>query len=301
MKTLWGNEMRNKAINAWGLFLLLLIMFSLPLGFLFSYDRKARVSVDKAPVHLDPTKKSPVVATLDKGTLLTLSSERKYRKYWDYVYFNSGRAGQIKSGYILDDSIERLYQKTKVLTIQGDGVKSENPEEIRNHFRSTRWGMSKEQVVGIEGRPNHLENSKGLDFIQYPQRILNMNCLIGYMFAENKLAKAKYSFLGKRGDKKHYIQEYDKIKEILIKIYGKPVNEWAVWYDPQYKNDHSSWELAVCQGHLELNSKWKDTETEILLHLSGGNNRLSLEVDYSGLEYMDLAKKAQAKSPLDLW
>jgi len=293
--------MRNISRNVWDLLLVLLIMFSLPLGFLFSSDKKVRVCVDKASVHLDPEKKSPVVATLDKGTLLTLGNERKFRMNWNYVYFNSEKTGRIRSGYILDDSIERLYQKTKVLTIQADGVKSENKEEIKNHFRSTRWGMSKEQVVGIEGKPNHLENSEGLDFIQYPQRILNMDCMIGYVFVENKLAKARYSFLGKRGDENQYIEEYDKIKEILIKIYGKPSNEWAVWHDPQYKNDHSSWELAVCQGHLELNSKWTDAETEILLHLSGGKNRLSLEVDYSGLEYIDLAKKAQARSLFDLW
>jgi hypothetical protein len=293
--------MRNISRNVWGLLLVLLIMFSLPLGFLFSSDKKVRVCVDKASVHLDPEKKSPVVATLDKGTLLTLGNERKFRVNWNYVYFNSEKTGRIRSGYILDDSIERLYQKTKVLTIQGDGVKSENNEEIKNHFRSTRWGMSKEQVVRIEGKPNHLENSEGLDFIQYPQRILNMDCMIGYVFVENKLAKARYSFLGKRGDENQYIEEYDKIKEILIKIYGKPANEWAVWLDPQYKNDHSSWELAVCRGHLELNSKWTDAETEILLHLSGGKNRLSLAVDYSGLEYIDLAKKVQARGLFDLW
>jgi hypothetical protein len=293
--------MRNKTSIAWGFILVLLMMFSLPLGFLFSSDKKVRVCVDNASVHLDPTLKSPVVATLHKGVLLTLGNERKFRKNWNYVYFNSEKTGRIRSGYILDDSIVRLYQKTKVLTIQGDGVRSNNPEEIKYHFRSTQWGMSKEQVVRIEGRPNHLENSEGLDFIQYPQRILNMDCLIGYVFAENKLAKARYSFLGKREDKNQYIEEYDKIKEILINIYGKPANEWAVWHDPRYKNDHSSWELAVCQGHLELNSKWSNTETEILLHLSGGNNRLSLEVDYSGLEYIDLAKKAQARSLLDLW
>lgn len=293
--------MKNKSRNVWGLFLVLLIVFSLPLSFLFSLDKKVRVCVDKASVHLDPAKKSPVVATLGKGTLLTLGNERKFRVNWNYVYFNSEKTGRIRSGYILDDSIEKLYQKTKVLTIQGDGVKSENKEEIKNHFRGTRWGMSKEQVVRIEGRPNHLENSEGIDFIQYPQRILNMDCMIGYVFAENNLAKARYSFLGKRGDKNQYIEEYDKIKEILIKIYGKPANEWAVWHDPQYKNDYSSWELAVCQGHLELNSKWTDAETEILLHLSGGKNRLSLEVDYSGLEYIDLAKKAQARSLLNLW
>ncbi len=293
--------MSNKTRNTWDFSLVLLMMFSLTLGFLFSSDKKVRVCVDSVSVHLDPTLKSPVVATLHKGALLTLGNERKFRKCWNYVYFNSEKTGRIRSGYILDDSIERLYQKNKVLTIQGDGMKSENKEEIKNHFRSTRWGMSKEQVVRIEGKPDHLKNSEGLDFIQYPQRILNMDCMIGYVFVENKLAKARYSFLGKRGDENQYIEEYDKIKEILVNIYGKPGNEWAVWHDPRYKNDPANWELAVCQGHLEMNSKWTDPETEILLHLSGGKNRLSLEVDYSGIEYMDLAKKAQARSLLDLW
>lgn len=293
--------MRNKTKNVLGFFFILSFMFSLPSGFIFSSDKKARVVVDKAPVHLDPTKKSPILATLDKGVILNLRSERKYRKDWNYVYFNSEKTGRTKSGYILDDCIERLYQKTKVITIQKEGMKSENPEEIKSHFRNTRWGMSEEQVINIEGKPNHRENSKGLEFIQYPQRVLDMDCLIGYVFVENKLAKARYSFLGKRGDNNHYIEEYDKIKEILIRIYGKPENEWDVWRDPKFKNDQSSWELAVCQGHLELNSKWRDTETEILLHLSGGNDRLSLEVDYSGVDFIDLARNAQAKSLLDLW
>ncbi len=293
--------MRNKTQNVWGLCLMLLIIVSLPSDFLFANDKKLRVSVDKASVHLDPARKSPVVATLNQGTILTLRNERKYRKYWNYVYFHSEKTGRIKSGYILDDCVEKLYHKTKVLTIQGEGVKSQNPEHIKNHFRNTRWGMSKEQVVRIEGRPDHLENSKGLDFFQYPQRVLNMDCLIGYVFAENKLAKAKYSFLGRLGDKNNYIQEFGKIKEILTRIYGKPVNEWSVWHDPQYQNDRSRWEAAVSEGHLEMNSKWRDTETEILLHLSGGNKRLSLVVDYSGLEYTELARKAQAESLHDIW
>jgi len=296
-----GYSVKNKAKGVLGFTLLFLAMLSLSSGLLFSFNRKLRVVVDGAYVHLDPDRKSTVVATLKKGDLLTLGSERKFRKNWNYVYFTSERTGRTKSGYILDSFVEKLFAVTKVLTIQGGEEKAEDPEESKTHFRNTRWGMSKEQVLKIEGRPDHLENSEGLDIIQYPQKILNMDCLVGYVFAENRLAKAKYSFLGKQGDKNQYILEYQNIKDILIRKYGRPLSSKALWHDPLYKDDDSNWGLAVSQGHLELNSRWKDSETEILLRLSGGGNRLSLIVEYSGLEYKELAQKAQGRSTLNLW
>ncbi len=293
--------MKNKVKGLLSFTLLFFALLSLFSNRIFSSNRKLRVVVDGAYVHLDPDRKSTVVATLKKGELLTLGSERKFRKNWNYVYFISERTGRTKSGYILDSFVEKLFEVTKVLTIQGSEERAEDPEESRTHFRNTRWGMTKEQVLRIEGEPDRLENSEGLDIIQYPQRILNMECLVGYVFAENRLAKAKYSFLGKQGDKNQYVLEYQNIKNILIRKYGRPLSEKALWSDPLYKGDDSNWGLAISQGHLELNSRWRDNETEILLRLSGGGNRLSLIVEYSGLEYEELAQKAQKRSPANLW
>ncbi len=292
--------MKNKVKGLLSFTLLFFALLSLFSNRIFSSNRKLRVVVDGAYVHLDPDRKSTVVATLKKGELLTLGSERKFRKNWNYVYFISERTGRTKSGYILDSFVEKLFEVTKVLTIQGSEERAEDPEESRTHFRNTRWGMTKEQVLRIEGEPDRLENSEGLDIIQYPQRILNMECLVGYVFAENRLAKAKYSFLGKQGDKNQYVLEYQNIKNILIRKYGRPLSEKALWSDPLYKGDDSNWGLAISQGHLELNSRWRDNETEILLRLSGGGNRLSLIVEYSGLEYEELAQKAQKRSPANL-
>lgn len=292
--------MKNKVKGLLSFTLLFFALLSLFSNRIFSSNRKLRVVVDGAYVHLDPDRKSTVVATLKKGELLTLGSERKFRKNWNYVYFISERTGRTKSGYILDSFVEKLFEVTKVLTIQGSEERAEDPEESRTHFRNTRWGMTKEQVLRIEGEPDRLENSEGLDIIQYPQRILNMECLVGYVFAENRLAKAKYSFLGKQGDKNQYVLEYQNIKNILIRKYGRPLSEKALWSDPLYKGDDSNWGLAISQGHLELNSRWRDNETEILLCLSGGKNRLSLIVEYSGLEYEELAQKAQKRSPANL-
>ena len=270
-------------------------------GKLYSSSRKLKVKVDKASVHLDPDKRSAVVAMLDKGTLVSLGSERKFRKNWNYVYFTSEKSGSTKSGYILDSLVEKLFVVTKKSILQREGDESGNQERSKTNFRDTRWGMNKVQVVRVEGRPDVQENSGGLDIIQYPQKILNMDCMIGYVFAYNQLAKAKYSFLAKYEDKNQYLHSYQKIRDILIQTYGKPDAEKVRWKDKQYQDDRSNWGLALSLGHLEFSSFWRDSETEIQFRAYGGKNRVSLVVLYSGLKYMDLAKKVRAQSQLSIW
>ena len=270
-------------------------------GKLYSFSRKLKIIVDKASVHLDPDKRSAVVAMLDKGTLVSLGSERKFRKNWNYVYFTSEKSGRTKSGYILDSLVEKLFEVTKKSTIQREGDASGSQSDSRKNFRNTHWGMNRAQVVRIEGRPVHHDRSGGLDIIQYPQKILNMDCMIGYVFAHNKLAKAKYSFLANFEDKNRYIQSYEKIRDILTQKYGKPEAEKAYWQDKQYQNDRSNWGLALSRGHFEIRSHWKDSETEIQLRVYGGRDRIFLVVLYSGLEYVDLTKQVRAQSQLSIW
>lgn len=284
-----------------GLSIIFFFVLGLHSGQLFSLSRKLKIIVDKASVHLDPDKRSPVVASLDKGTIVSLGSERKFRKDWNYVYFTSEKSGRTKSGYILDSLVEKLFENTKKSTIQREGNDAGNQAESKMNFRNTRWGMNRTQVVRIEGRPNQRESSGGLDIIQYPQKILDMDCMVGYVFAYNRLAKAKYSFLADYEDKNQYISSYKKIRDILIQKYGKPENERVVWQDKQYQDDRSKWGLALSQGHLELNSLWKDSETEIELRAYGLKNRVFLVALYSGLNYIDLTNKVKAQSRLSIW
>lgn len=284
-----------------GLSILFLFLLGLHSGWLYPFSRKLKIIVDQASVHLDPDKRSTVVAMLDKGTLVSLGSERKFRKNWNYVYFTAEKSGRTKSGYILDSLVEKLFEVTKKSTIQREGDESGNQAGSKKNFRNTRWGMNKAQVVRIEGSPNHHERSGGLDIIQYPQKILNMDCMIGYVFAHNRLTKAKYSFLANYEDKNQYIHSYEKIRDILIQKYGKPEAEKALWQDKQYQDDRSNWGLALSQGHFEVSSHWKDSETEIQLRVYGGRNRIFLVALYSGLEYLDLTKKVRAQSQLSIW
>ena len=296
-----GKPLKCQRKKILGLFILFFFLLGLHSGRLYSSSRKLKVIVDEASVHLDPDKKSTVVATLDKGTLVSLGSDRKFRKNWNYVYFTSESSGRTKSGYILDSFVEKLFEVTKKQTIQWEGDETRGQLESKTNFRSTRWGMNKAQVVRIEGSPEQHENSGGMDIIQYPQKILNMDCMIGYVFAYNKLAKAKYSFLANYEDKNQYIHSYEKIRNVLIQNYGEPREEKAVWQDKRYHNDRTKWGLALSLGHLEFHSLWKDSETEIQLRAYGGRNRVFLVVLYSGIEYMDMAKKVRAQSHLSIW
>ena len=293
--------MKGKVKRLLGLSILFLFVFGLHSARLHPFNRKLQIIADQASVHLDPDKKSTVVATLKKGTLVSLGSERKFRTHWNYVYFTSEKTGRTKSGYILDSLVKKLYEVTKKSIIQRDGEVVGNREETKTHFRNTRWGMNKVQVVRIERSPNHRENSGGLDIIQYPQKILNMDCMIGYVFADNKLAKAKYSFLANHEDKNQHIHDFEKVRDILIQKYGKPAAEKALWQDKMYKDDHSNWGLALSLGHVEFNSRWRDSETEIQLRLYRERDRVFLVVLYSGLEYSELARKVTAQSRLSIW
>jgi len=290
--------LRHKANGIFPILISGLLLFSLSPGQLFSIDKKLKVVVDEARVHLDPSRMSAVVATLQKGTMVTLGSERKFRKNWNYIYFASKKKGFMKSGYIQDTYVERLSKVTKVITIQGDR-NEENTPSPKKHFRNTRWGMNKENVLKIEGRPQKQETSEGLDIFQYPKKILNMDCLIGYVFAEDKLAKTKYSFFSRHENKDLYIQDYEKIKKILTQKYGKPQYQKVFWQDPEYKDKRSSWGKAVSSGRLEFASGWQDSETEILLRLFGWDGRIFLVAEYSSLKYKDLANKIRGLNQLD--
>lgn len=280
---------------------LVLLVFGLHPGMLHSSSRKLKIVADRAAVHLDPDKKSAVVAMLLKGTLVTLGSERKFRTNWNYVYFASEKTGRTLSGYILDSLVERLFVVTKKTTIQREGEEKGTRTVERTNFRNTSWGMNQTQVVRLEGNPAVRENSDGLDIIQYPEKILEMDCMIGYVFTDNKLAKARYSFLVKHVDNNQYFQDYRNIKDILIQKYGNPESEKTLWHEKAYRNDQSNWGLALSLGHLEFDSLWLDSETEIQLRLYGRGNRIMLVVEYSGLQYVEMTNRTMAQSRLSIW
>lgn len=80
--------------------------------------KKLEITADMAEIHLKPDESSPVIESLEKGTLLTRGSHRIFKLEWCYVYFISKNNGKTKSGYIRFSNVKKLFSTTRVLTIR---------------------------------------------------------------------------------------------------------------------------------------------------------------------------------------
>lgn len=256
---------------------LVLIMFVLSVlsGLLFSQDKKLRVTADTAIIYLEPNPNSPVVATVKKGTVLTLRSPRKTKRIWYHVYFVPKESEIGKSGYIQDSFVEALFLVTKIETI-------ESQEDSKKHFRKAQWGMTQEKVVRLEGNPAAREDMDEYYVMRYWDSIKDMSCWVDYIFKEGKLVKARYVFLVKHDYKSQYFGDYKKAKDFLTEVHGQSPLTNINWLNPTYKEDYSNWGLAVSLGHLEYSAIWNVPETEIILRLFGENNEVQLVAEYTG-------------------
>jgi hypothetical protein len=271
-------------------FIVFLLSLFLEPAFLAAYEKKLRVVVDYAHIFLKADDLSSIIDTIERGAVLSLLYSGKMKKSWYYVCYKSEKTGVTKSGYVLDSAVEPLFDVLKTVTIseENEGYKV---NYIPRKFEEMRWGVSKKQVLELEGKPSNQEKVKGLDIMKYEQKVINMDCAIEYIFAANKLRKTKFSFMNTYLDKNDYLEDYQKIKEALIQKFGKPLEEKMNWRDSTHKDDFSAWGEAISLGHLELSSRWETPYTEIQASLRGNNDEIALVVEYTGLQLKELANK----------
>ena len=256
--------------------ILLTLLLSFLSGPLLADKKMLRVSSETAHIYLNPDKNSPIVATVKKGTLLTLRYTRKFNRVWNHVIFTSEKSGT-KAGYVHDSDVERLFVVTNIATLHEE-------EKQEKQFREARWGMSKEEIIRLEGAPDQMVELGELEMMMYQERIKEMDCFIEYVFEKHRLIKGKYNFFVKHEYKNDYFRDYKKVKEYLTEINGKSPLDNINWLNPQYKEDYSKWGLALSLGHLEYNSLWSSDKTEIQLRLYGENDQIKLEAEYKRVE-----------------
>jgi hypothetical protein len=285
--------MRNQAkgIFRWAFLIGLIVLFLRP-GNLGAFDKKLRVASDYAHVYLQPDSSASVIDTLERGHILSLLYSGKMKKSWYYVCFKSAKTGATKSGYVLESSVELLFDPLKTITIMEESQDLRVSYAPRN-FEEMHWGLSKKEVVELEGKPVDQRKVRGLDIMRYQQRVINLDCAIDYFFAANKLSRTRFSFAGDYLDKNAYLQDYQRIKGALVQKFGRPLEEAMKWRDNSYKDDFSAWGEAVSLGHLELSSRWLTPHTEITATLTGAEDEILLTVEYAGLELKELAKKSE--------
>ena len=172
-------------------------------------------------------------------------------------------------------------------------------EEQQYDFRKTNWGMNEEQVKEIEIN-EILENYE--DGFAYKAKINRLDCKIIYQFLENKLYIAGYLFTGLHTNYDLWIDDYQKIKKLLIEKYGKPIKGGIFWTSDLYKEmwaNSQNLGTAISMGYLIYYTEWDTPKTKIWIGLKGDNLDIDFRVTYESKElkeWADKIKEEKAKS-----
>ena len=164
-------------------------------------------------------------------------------------------------------------------------------EEVKYDFRKTNWGMSKEQVkVTEDKKPNFEDNT----MLSYKVTISEKDFECAYLFLEDKLYGSGYLFFGEHTNKNLYIDDYEELKEILTKEYGKPKIDKVTWKNDLFKNLESSNELI---SELKENIKEKEKQIE-KLRANLTKEKKDLEQEYTDKLSILAEKKAKLDASL---
>lgn len=164
-------------------------------------------------------------------------------------------------------------------------------------FRKTRWGMSKEEVKLSEGRKPDYDNGETIAYAG--EKIANLRVNVYYSFVNDKLYRGGYGLAEKYIFKNKYIDDYKKLKELLVKKYGQPLIDRQIWHDDLYKDDPIEWGLAISIGHLEYLAGWERDNTNIRLVLEGENYKINLFVVYESKQWGAKAAREKEKESIE--
>lgn len=168
--------------------------------------------------------------------------------------------------------------------------------ELSAQFRSTEWEMDKETVKNLEKTTLIDEVEEGLI---YKSEIAGLDCQIAYFFTKNQLYQAGYVITEKHSNDNECINDFEKLKDLLAKKYGEPVIDRTVWKNPLFKDEKSSWGMAISIGHLIYLCRWNVENTEINLSLTGDNYSINHLLFYRNTTLSEKQDQAQEEKTLD--
>jgi hypothetical protein len=187
-----------------------------------------------------------------------------------------------------NNSEEDQAVSTMTSTQVQDALDKEIQAIAKRDFRKTNWGMDKETVKLTE--PDDPKSEEDSAMI-YSRKVAGMDVLIGYIFVQDKLVRAKYMFHQQHEGPNPYITDYDNLKKALEKKYGKATKDRKIWKNDLYTKIPSQWGIALGLGYVTFLSYWDNPKTEISLTLKGEDSKIDLWLEYKSKA---LAKLEQA-------
>lgn len=145
-----------------------------------------------------------------------------------------------------------------------DDAKTKNAPEF--NFRKTTWGMSRARVMESEDTEPTGEKA---DVVTYRDELEGIPVIVGYLFDGDTLTRAGYLMRGSYEDPGKYIEDYKKVKELMIMNYGAPAQDELRWNEGEESQDPAKYGEAVCGGKLTYITIWTDGVTVVRESLRG--------------------------------
>ena len=162
-------------------------------------------------------------------------------------------------------------------------------------FRGLEWGSTKKDAVAKYGKPD----LEGDGFIAYNYTLAGESTLSGFYYKQDKLYSGAYILAESHSNKNGYIDDYNNFKNLLSKKYGTPTNDETYWKDDLYKDDYSSWGMAISKGDMLKYSTWSDDKTDIECSITGDNYDITCKILYSSNELKDWVSEINEEEDLN--
>lgn len=169
-------------------------------------------------------------------------------------------------------------------------------------FRGSKWGMSKEQVKGIE--KGKITGEEKWHLIFDVDNVFDMKAQTIYFFTNNnELALAGYYFSPKHTAPSLFLEDYNKIKSSISDKYGKPVYDEEDWGGSLTKEVFSQDKgTALTTGILKFQTKWDMGDVDITMNMDADHFKVKIVVGYESKAYSDVIQaetEARQKAAAD--
>lgn len=211
-----------------------------------------------------------------------------------------------------EDPLKKMMIPVLVLLVSAVCLGTSSVRAQKGDFRGLPWGASKEDVRKAEGDKtidqstislgavplSMILRDPGLECLVYMGKVSDLDCVVAFYFAGDKLVQGRIIFTVKHSDANLTIDDFQKVKVSLIEGWGNPEEDESLWSDERYKNDRTQWGKAVVEGHLAYHALWRLPDTVVMLQLSGVNHEPlhGLQYESAMKEHLDLAREARAKA-----
>ena len=176
-------------------------------------------------------------------------------------------------------------------------ITAKQHDNEKTDIRVAKWGDSKKDIINKEGKDNLSTNP---DVYMFEDKIAGFPCIVGYVFVDDKLTMLKYILTQKHSNSNDFIDDYNKLVDLLSKKYGEPYFNMPTWKNTLFKNEPSSYGLAISAGHLEYNAAWDLPKEKIDVFLDGENYDINFVIQYVSKQYQNAKKEKQEKDALEM-